>query len=89
MAPLDLSSGPRILSLDGGGMRGLSMMLILRQLMIYVQATSQLNFTPEPWHCFDYICGISGILLGRLGKTLAKCENCFRNEGLDIFVICR
>jgi patatin-like phospholipase/acyl hydrolase len=85
-----LATGPRILCIDGGGIRGLSEILILKELMLQVQIESNLDFTPEPWQCFDLICGTStggliAILVGRLGKTLAECEELFRNLGSEIF----
>jgi len=81
---------PRILCLDGGGIRGLSEILILKELMLQVQLHNNLDFTPEPRQCFDLICGTStggllAVLLGRLGKTLDECETLFRTFGLKIF----
>lgn len=62
---------PRILSLDGGGVRGLSSLLILRELM--EELGRQLNAidTPLPCHYFDLIGGsgtggLIAIMLGRL-----------------------
>ena len=83
-------TGSRVLCLDGGGMRGLSMILLLKELMLQVRIQSKLNYTPEPRNCFDYICGTSSggliaILLGRLGKTLQESEDAFRNLGTEIF----
>lgn len=81
---------PRILCLDGGGIRGLSEILILKELMLQVQLCNNLQFTPEPKQCFDLICGTStgglvAVLLGRLGKTLDECETLFRTFGSKIF----
>lgn len=81
---------PRILCLDGGGIRGLSEILILKELMLQVRLHNGLDFTPEPRHCFDLICGTStggllAVLLGRLGKTLDECEALFRTFGSKIF----
>ncbi|RYP48008.1 hypothetical protein DL769_011253 [Monosporascus sp. CRB-8-3] len=80
----------RVLCLDGGGIRGLSEILILKELMLNVRMRNKLNFTPEPCQCFDLICGTStggliAILLGRLGKTLDECEKLFRDFGSEIF----
>lgn len=50
-----LISGPRVLCLDGGGFRGLSDILILKELMLQVQLHNGLNFTSEPWQCFDLV----------------------------------
>lgn len=84
------STGPRILCLDGGGIRGLSEILILKELMLQVRINNNLDYTPEPRQCFDLICGTStggllAVLLGRLGKSLAECESLFRSFGSEIF----
>ncbi len=81
---------PRILCLDGGGIRGLSEILILKELMLQVQLRNNLDSVPEPRQCFDFICGTStggliAILLGRAGKTLDECEQLFRELGSTIF----
>ena len=84
------ASQPRVLCLDGGGIRGLSEILILKELMLQVQLTNNLDFTPEPRQCFDLIVGTStggllAVMLGRLGKTLDECETLFRSLGTKIF----
>ncbi|KAK4161596.1 hypothetical protein QBC43DRAFT_243126 [Cladorrhinum sp. PSN259] len=84
------STQPRILCLDGGGIRGLSEILILKELMLQVRIHNNLDYTPEPRQCFDFICGTStggllAVLLGRLGKSLAECETLFREFGKTIF----
>jgi len=62
---------PRILSLDGGGVRGLSSLLILREIMEEIQRQSGTPDTPLPCDYFDLIGGTStggliAIMLGRL-----------------------
>jgi len=67
----------RILSLDGGGVRGISSLYILKDLMARVQRQARVaNPTPptpvfRPCDLFDLICGTStggliAIMLGRL-----------------------
>ena len=90
MAGEGSTAQPRILCLDGGGIRGLSEILILKELMLQVRQCNNLGFTPEPKQCFDLICGTStgglvAILLGCLGKTLDECETLFRTFGSKIF----
>ena len=63
--------GARILSLDDGGIRCLSSLFILRQLMEDIRNRLQLEIVPEPWQHFDLICGsgfggLLAIMLGRL-----------------------
>jgi len=67
----EISHQPRILSLDGGGVRGLSSLVILREIMEEVQRQAKLKETPRPCDYFDLIGGTStggliAIMLGRL-----------------------
>lgn len=64
----------RLLALDGGGVRGLSSLMILRQLMITVNP----NSPPKPCEYFEMIGGTStggiiAIMLGRLRMTVGEC----------------
>ena len=61
----------RILSLDGGGVRSLSSILILREIMEEIGRQIQADRTPLPCEYFDLIggtCtgGLIAIMLGRL-----------------------
>ena len=64
---------PRILSLDGGGVRGLSTLLILRDIMGEIE--QRLGVSPaKPCNYFDLIGGTStggliAIMLGLLGMV--------------------
>jgi Patatin-like phospholipase len=80
--PTRLGHIPRILALDGGGVRGLSSLLIIEKLMREVQRImiDSGNPTPDgkpplPCEIFDLICGTStggliAIMLGRLRMVL-------------------
>src|ERR1043165_8361656 len=64
----------RLLALDGGGIRGLSSLMILQQLMATVDPESP----PKPCDYFDMIGGTStggliAIMLGRLRMTIEDC----------------
>jgi len=64
----------RLLALDGGGVRGLSSLMILRRLMAAVDPDSP----PKPCDYFDMIGGTStggliAIMLGRLRMTVDEC----------------
>jgi patatin-like phospholipase/acyl hydrolase len=48
-----------ILSSDGGGIRGLSSLLILEHLMERIRAAEGLNKVPRPCDRFDIIGGTS------------------------------
>jgi patatin-like phospholipase/acyl hydrolase len=72
----------RILSLDGGGVRGISSLYILKELMDQVkrqQADDNLSETiPDlrPCNVFDLICGTStggliALMLGRLEMVIS------------------
>jgi patatin-like phospholipase/acyl hydrolase len=65
---------PRILSLDGGGVRGLSSLLILRDIMADIENRIGLGATPKPCEYFDLIGGtgtggLIAIMLGILGMV--------------------
>lgn len=66
---------PRILSLDGGGVRGLSSLLILREIMNDIGERTVVEDAPRPSEYFDLIGGTStggliAIMLGLLGMVL-------------------
>lgn len=63
--------GYRLLSLDGGGVRGLASLYLLRKILSFVGS-------PKPCDYFDMICGTStggliAIMLGRLEMTVEQC----------------
>lgn len=63
--------GAHILSLDDGGIRCLSSLFILRQLMEDVKDRLKMKVAPEPCEHFDLICGsgfggLLALMLGRL-----------------------
>jgi patatin-like phospholipase/acyl hydrolase len=61
---------PRILAIDGGGIRGLSSLLILEKLRQEIQRLNGDNDLPLPSKYFDLICGTStgGIIAIMLGQ---------------------
>ncbi|KAJ5239675.1 hypothetical protein N7468_004294 [Penicillium chermesinum] len=77
----DSSSGMglRLLSLDGGGVRGFSIILIIRNLMERIDRENP----PAPCRYFDLIGGTStggliAIMLGRMRMTIKECEIAYR-----------
>jgi len=73
----DATRPVRILSLDGGGVRGISSLYILQELMNQMRRTKAATSpgvqveTPRPCEVFDLICGTStggliALMLGRL-----------------------
>jgi len=78
----ELPHQPRILALDGGGVRGLSALLILRELMNDIKQIAKLEEVPLPCTYFDLIGGTNtggliAIMLGRLRMVhyLCKCTS--------------
>lgn len=68
----------RLLSLDGGGIRGLSSLMILQHLMTTIDPKSP----PKPCEYFDMIGGTStggliAIMLGRLQMTVGECIDAY------------
>ena len=70
--------GIRLLALDGGGVRGLSSLMMLQQLM----AAANRESPPKPCDYFDMIGGTStggfiAIMLGRLQMTIDECIDAY------------
>jgi patatin-like phospholipase/acyl hydrolase len=75
---MDLTRPLRVLVMDGGGVRGLSEILMLKELMQRLQFQEEEAMQrpkggplPQPWKYFDLICGtrtggLLAIMLGRL-----------------------
>ncbi|KAJ6024860.1 hypothetical protein N7540_005657 [Penicillium herquei] len=77
----DSSSGKglRLLSLDGGGIRGLSTILIIKNIMERIDQDNP----PAPCEYFELIGGTStggliAIMLGRMRMTISECEAAYR-----------
>ncbi|XP_053282836.1 calcium-independent phospholipase A2-gamma isoform X1 [Pleuronectes platessa] len=74
--------GVRILSIDGGGLRGLLALQTLQKLE---------TMTGKPiYKQFDYICGVStgailGFMLGVFQIPLNECDDLYRKLGSDVF----
>jgi hypothetical protein len=79
LVPKSLNRRPRILSLDGGGIRGFASLLILKEVMRTIARRSgQAAQTPLPCQYFDLIGGTStggliAIMLGRLRMVFVPC----------------
>ncbi|CAM1313971.1 PNPLA8 (predicted) [Pycnogonum litorale] len=80
--PITKSRGLRVLSIDGGGMRGLMALRILQRLE---------KLTNKPVHMmFDYICGVStgailAILLGALRLPIETCKDLYVDISQKVF----
>ncbi|KAH7008703.1 hypothetical protein EDB80DRAFT_751332 [Ilyonectria destructans] len=76
----------RLLALDGGGVRGLSSLMILQNLMSTIDPDSP----PKPCDYFDMIGGTStggliAIMLGRLRVTIDECITAYTSLSDKVF----
>ena len=93
----DTTKGPplRILSLDGGGVRGYSMLIILQELMhrTFVETEGrapQRHEIPRPCDHFDLIVGtgtggLIAIMLGRLRLDIDTCKDVYARMTRKVF----
>ncbi|KAH8900639.1 FabD/lysophospholipase-like protein, partial [Thozetella sp. PMI_491] len=75
---------------DGGGIRGLSSLLILESVMEKVRDTESLGQIPRPCDYFDLIGGTStggiiAIMLGRLRMTVDECIRAYKEVAQQAF----
>ncbi|WJG35915.1 acyl transferase/acyl hydrolase/lysophospholipase, partial [Fusarium oxysporum Fo47] len=75
---------------DGGGIRGLSSIIILKEIMRQINRGVPADRHLQPWQVFDLIGGTStgGIIaamLGRLHMSLKECEEAYLKLGEEIF----
>jgi predicted acylesterase/phospholipase RssA len=78
----------KILCLDGGGVRGMASLMILKHLMQRLK--SQRGGRLEPWQEFDMIAGTStggliAIMLGRLRMSVEECIETYKTLSQRIF----
>jgi patatin-like phospholipase/acyl hydrolase len=83
-------NGARLLSLDGGGVRGIISLIILDEIMKRVQHRMQLTEMPRPADYFELAGGtsaggISAIMLFRLGMTTEDAIEEYKNISQVMF----
>ncbi|PBK83408.1 FabD/lysophospholipase-like protein [Armillaria gallica] len=89
--PSMLSDPPvNLLSLDGGGIRGVSELFIFDEIMKRVQAHKSLPNTPKPCEYFGLIGGTStggliAIMLGRLKMTTEEALQSYNKTSSTVF----
>ncbi|KAG6890166.1 hypothetical protein C0995_010870 [Termitomyces sp. Mi166 len=76
------AEGMRLLALDGGGIRGISELLILEEIMMRIKAEEGLEKVPKPCEYFDIIGGtgtggLIAILLGRLCVSIEEATKAY------------
>ncbi|CAM1511722.1 Fc.00g092350.m01.CDS01 [Cosmosporella sp. VM-42] len=79
-----------LLSLDGGGIRGISSIIILKEIMRQVNKGRPSREHLEPWQVFDLIGGTStggiiAIMIGCLRMSLDDCEKAYVTMAEQIF----
>jgi len=82
--------GLRLLSLDGGGVQGLSELLILRELMGRIKLQEGLDHEPLPCEYFDMIGGtgtggLIALMLGRLCMPVSEAILHYRSFSKQVF----
>lgn len=85
---MNTNRGIRILALDGGGMRGLSELTILRQICKSIFGDDNVEGTHKLFKSFDMICGTSTgsiISVAMIKKSFQHCEDLYYQIGNDIF----
>ncbi|KAF8699525.1 Patatin-like phospholipase, partial [Rhizoctonia solani] len=79
-----------LLSLDGGGVRGLLSLHMLDALMERIKTNKNLKKKPKPCQVFDLIVGTStggliALMLGRLEMSVEDCITHYKNLSIDVF----
>ncbi|KAI5836290.1 FabD/lysophospholipase-like protein [Schizophyllum commune Tattone D] len=82
--------GVRLLAFDDGGIRGLTMLLLLRKLFLRIQQASCLPAMPLPCEYFDIIAGSGtggfiALLLGRLRLSIETAIECYARLVRQVF----
>lgn len=79
-----------ILSLDGGGIRGLVSLYVLQDLMDRIEVQEKFEETPLPCECFDLIVGTStggliALMLGRLKMSVNDAIDAYKGLAEEVF----
>ncbi|TRM59210.1 acyl transferase/acyl hydrolase/lysophospholipase [Schizophyllum amplum] len=82
--------GVRLLALDDGGIRGISMLLLLRGIFNRIQRATGLPSPPLPCEYFDIIAGSGtggfiALLLGRLRLSIENAIECYTRVVSQVF----
>jgi len=90
MAPIEPSRGLSLLVIDGGGVKGLSALYLLEQLMSLVNAEAKNESPLKPCEYFDMIGGTStggiiAVMLGRLRMSVRDCIDAYLRMSDSVF----
>ncbi|CAE6478157.1 unnamed protein product [Rhizoctonia solani] len=88
--PKPSGKGLNILSIDGGGARGLSTLIIIEELMKRIQHHEKLESTPSPYQYFDLIAGtgtgaVQACMLGRLRMPVHSAIKSYAKLTKEVF----
>lgn len=88
--PENEPKGRRLLSIDGGGVRGLSALLIIREIMYCIQTEKELPSLPRPCDYFDLVGGsgtggLIALMLGRLRMSVDDAITTFETFVKDVY----
>ncbi|KAF8542933.1 acyl transferase/acyl hydrolase/lysophospholipase [Trichophaea hybrida] len=80
----------RLLSIDGGGMKGYTALIILKRIMRTMQVEGGFEEEPHPCEVIDLIGGTStggliAVMLGRLKMSVDDCIKKYEELGQEIF----
>ncbi|TDZ31377.1 Calcium-independent phospholipase A2-gamma [Colletotrichum spinosum] len=80
----------RLLSLDGGGIRGISSILVLKEIMRQINVDRKTKDHLQPWQVFDLIGGTStggiiALMLGSLQMSVDECYDVYMQLATTIF----
>jgi patatin-like phospholipase/acyl hydrolase len=88
--PSPSASSLRILSLDGGGVKGYTSLIILQRILRTLKDVAGLENEPRPFEVFDLIVGTStggliAIMLGRLEMSIDEAIKQYEEVGKEVF----
>lgn len=90
MSSLQNPQSLRLLSLDGGGVKGLTTLLILKRIFRTLREEGKLEEEPKPCEIFDLIAGTStggliAVMLGRLHMSVDECIEAYNTTTKKVF----
>jgi patatin-like phospholipase/acyl hydrolase len=90
MATFSPAESLRLLSLDGGGIKGLTSLLILKRIFRTLRELGHYDEEPKPCEVFDLIAGTStggliAVMLGRLHMSIDECITVYERVGKRVF----
>ena len=90
MSSFPAAESLRLLSIDGGGIKGYTALLILRRIFRTLREVGQLDQEPKPCEVFDLMAGTStggliAVMLGRLHMSIDECIEEYETVSKRVF----